>query len=154
LAFSAVFFVRTGYFHTSRHTKRGYRHADLKVVGGSLLASLLISLCLNTVDVGGYIHRYLIENTHVYHSLIYSNEHHWSEAGKGRLGGKIVAYDKTKGVIVLRSFRKALWQVDITNAEVETGTLLIPGKYQGVRFISACLPIHGAKIIIRRYLCS
>jgi hypothetical protein len=112
-----------------RHTKKGYRYPTLKVVAGSLLLSLLFSLCLNIVDVGGYIHRYLVENATGYHSLVYSNEYRWSQAGKGRLGGRIISYDKEKGLIVLRSFRKTLWQVDVSKAEVQPGTPLIPGRF-------------------------
>jgi hypothetical protein len=111
-----------------RHTKKGYRYPTVKVVAGSLLASLLLSLCLNIVDVGGYIHRYLVENANGYHSLVYSNEYRWSQASKGRLGGRIIAYDKEKGLIVLRSFRKTLWQVNVSKAEVQPGTPLVPGK--------------------------
>ncbi|NTW55484.1 MAG: hypothetical protein HGB20_00365 [Chlorobiaceae bacterium] len=115
-------------YYGFRHTRKGYRYTTAKVVAASLLASLLISLCLNTVDVGGYIHRYLVENVRGYHRLIYSNEFRWSQASKGRLGGKILAYDKEKGVIVLRTFRKVLWTVDVSKAEVEPGTRLAPGR--------------------------
>jgi hypothetical protein len=83
-----------------RHTNRGYRYPTIKVIAGSLLASLLLSVSLNTVDVGKHIHRFLFENVPVYHALIYSNELRWSHADKGLLGCKVIQYEK-KGLYLL-----------------------------------------------------
>ena len=88
-------------FFGFRHTKKGYRYSAPKVIAASLFASLLLSLCLNTVDIGGYIHRYLIENVHVYHNLINANEQRWTNSQKGLLGGKVVTNDNVQHLIVL-----------------------------------------------------
>jgi hypothetical protein len=112
-----------------RHTKNGYRYPTVRVIAGSMLASLLISGALNTVDIGGYIHRYLIENVHVYNNLIYANEHRWSHSEKGFLGGRVVQFNRSKHLLVIRDFKKGIWQIDITNAVIKQGTQIAPGKY-------------------------
>ena len=122
-----LLFILVAYFGF-RHTRKGYRYATTKVIAASLLVSLLLSVCLNMVDVGGYIHRYLIENVHAYNKLIYSNEHRWSHSEKGLLGGKVMQYDKSKRILVVRDFSKVLWSVDISTAEVRAGTIIAPGK--------------------------
>ena len=83
----------------------------------------------NTIDVGKYIHRYLIENVHIYNNLVYANEHRWTHAENGLLGGKVIQYQKDKHLLVLSDFNKSIWQVDLRNAEVRPGTRLVPGKH-------------------------
>jgi len=112
-----------------RHTKKGYQYATTRVIAGALLASLLLSVGFNTIDVGKYIHRYLIENVHVYNKLVYANEHRWTHTEKGLLGGKVIQYLKDKHLLVLRDFNKSIWQVDISKTEVRPGTHIFPGKY-------------------------
>jgi len=112
-----------------RHTSKGYRYPTLRVIAGSVLASVLLCAALNTVDIGGYIHRYLIENVHIYHNLIYANEHRWSHSEKGLLGGKVIAINKSRSRIVIRDFKKGTWQVDITKADVRPGIPIAEGKY-------------------------
>ena len=116
-------------YYGFRHTKTGYQHATTKVIGGTLLVSLLLSVGLNTIDVGKYIYRYLIENVHIYNNLVYANEHRWTHAENGLLGGKVIQYQKDKHLLVLSDFNKSIWQVDLRNAEVRPGTRLVPGKH-------------------------
>lgn len=115
-------------YYGLRHTKKGYRYPTARVIAGSLLASLLCSLGLNVIDVGKYTHRYLIENVQVYDKLVSANEQHWTHSEKGLLGGKVVQYIKPGSILVLRDFKKNLWQVDIGAAEIRQGTQLVPGK--------------------------
>ena len=116
-------------FFGFRHTKKGYRYSATRVIAASLLASFLLSAALNTVDIGQYIHRYLIENVHVYNKLIYANEQRWTNSERGLLGGKVIRIDKNSHLIVLMDFDKAIWNVDISRAEVHPKTLIAPGKY-------------------------
>ena len=81
------------------------------------------------VDIGGYIHRYLIENVHVYNKLIYANEHRWTNSDKGLLGGKVIQLDIRNHVLVVRDFEKGIWRVDISETELHPKTVLAPGKY-------------------------
>lgn len=111
-----------------RHTKKGYRYSAPKVIVTSLFASLLLSVCLNTVDVGGYIHRYLVENVRMYNSLIYANEQRWTNARKGLLGGKVIRIDKSNHILVLHDFQKRIWNVDFSNADVRQKTRIAPGR--------------------------
>ena len=126
--FALLLFTLVAYFGF-RHTKKGYRYPTARVIFGSILASILISAGLNTVDVGGYIHRYLIENVHVYNNLIYANEHRWTNSEKGLLGGKVIQDNRRLGNIVIKDFRKCYWLVDIKKAEVRSGTQMAPGNY-------------------------
>jgi len=112
-----------------RHTKKGYRYSAAKVIIASLLASLLLSLCLNTVDIGGYIHRYLVENVHVYNNLINANEQRWTNSKKGLLGGKVIQADTTHNLIFLKDFKKRIWRIDISKAEVRPKTKIVQGKF-------------------------
>ncbi len=131
-----LLFTLSAYFGL-RHTSKGYRYPAARLLFGSVLVSLMISLGLNTIDVGGYIHRYLIENVHVYNNLIYSNEHRWTHSEIGRLGGKITEDNRGSGFMVIRDFKKGLWLIDISKAEIRPGTKLDAGKY---------LKITGVKI--------
>jgi len=116
-------------FFGFRHTKKGYRHSAPKVIASSLFASLLLSVCLNALDVGGYIHRYLVENVHVYNNLVFANEQRWTNSQKGLLGGKVIFVDKSNSFITLRDFRKGLWRVEIAKAEVHPKTRIFPGRF-------------------------
>jgi len=112
-----------------RHTNKGYRYPTTRVIAGSVFASMLLCAALNTVDIGGYIHRYLIENVHIYNNLIYANEHRWSHSEKGFLGGKVIEISKSRSRISIRDFKKGIWQVDISKAYIRPGTLIAEGKY-------------------------
>lgn len=119
-----------------RHTRKGYRYSATKVIAASLSASLLLSIAFNAVDIGQYIHRYLIENAHVYNKLIYANEHRWTNSEKGLLGGKVIKVDPHSHFIVLKDFNKEVWRVDISEAIVHPETPLAPGnslKITGVK---------------------
>ena len=116
-------------FFGFRHTKKGYRYSATKVVAASLTASLLLSACLNTIDIGEYIHRYLIENVHVYNGLIYANEHRWTNSEKGLLGGKVIQVNMQNHFLLVKDFSKEVWHVDIGKAEVHPKTQIAPGRY-------------------------
>jgi hypothetical protein len=123
-----VLFIIVAYYGF-RHTKRGYRYPTVKVIAGAVLVSIFLSICMNMVDVGGYIHRYLVENVHSYPHLINSNEYRWSQANKGRLGGKVMAFDRQNSILLLKSFRNRYWQIDVSKAEIQAGTVIAPGRY-------------------------
>jgi len=116
-------------FFGFRHTKKGYRYSAPKVIGASLLSSLLLSLALNTFDVGGYIHRYLVENVHVYNKLIVSNEQRWSNARNGWLGGKVILVDNTTHLIILKGFKGRIWLIDFTTAKLDPKMQIVRGRY-------------------------
>ena len=116
-----------------RHTNRGYRYTTTKVLAGSLLSSLLLSVSLNTVDVGKQVHRFLFENVPVYHSLVYSNELRWSHADRGLLGCKVILYDKNRSILIVKGFKNRLWHIDTSIADVQPGPSIIPGKYLKIK---------------------
>jgi len=119
-----------------RHTKTGYRYAALKVIAISLVTSFLLSLGMNTVDVGLYIHRYLIENVHGYHHVIYANEHRWTNARKGLLSGKVIVLEHDKRTLVVKDFKQNLWRVAISHADIHPKTRIVVGQYLKIRGMS------------------
>ncbi len=123
-----VLFTLVAFFGV-RHTKKGYRYSAKWVISASLTASLLLSAGLNMVDIGEYIHRYLIENIRVYNNLIYANEHRWTNSDKGLLGGRVIEVNMRNHLLVVKDFRKAIWHVDISKAEIYPKTKIARGKY-------------------------
>ncbi len=116
-------------FFGFRHTRTGYRYSAPKVIAASLSVSLLLSVALNTVDVGEYIHRYLIENVHVYNELIYANEHRWTNSEKGLLGGKVIKVDTRSHLLIIKDFKRDIWYVDLSKSELLPKTQVAPGRY-------------------------
>jgi hypothetical protein len=116
-------------FFGVRHTKKGYRYSAKRVIAASLTASFLLSAGLNMVDIGEYIHHYLIENIHVYNNLIYANEHRWTNSDKGLLGGRVIEVNMRNHLLVVKDFSKAVWHVDISKAEMYPKTRIVLGKY-------------------------
>jgi hypothetical protein len=123
-----LLFVLVAYYGF-RHTRKGYRYPTLRVIGGSVLLSLLLSGLLNLFDVGHIIHRYLIENVKAYGRLVYTNEQRWSQVKKGWLGGKVIREDKAMHQLIVMDYKKRIWTVDIGATSVKPGTLMLPGKY-------------------------
>ena len=119
-----------------RHTKTGYRYSALNVIAISLLTSFVLSLGMNTVDVGSYIHRYLIENVHGYHNVIYTNERRWTNARNGLLGGKVIVLEHDNRTLVVKDFKQNLWRVDISHADVHPKTRIVVGRYLKIRGMS------------------
>lgn len=112
-----------------RHIRTGYRYPASRVMGLSVFASLLISLALNIFDIGSLVHRYLVEHLGVYNRLIYSNEHRWTNSRKGYLGGRIVAIDEKRHVLVLRDFNRRNWLIDYSISRLRTPGILKVGRY-------------------------
>jgi hypothetical protein len=123
-----LLFILVAYYGF-RHTRKGYRYPTLRVIGGSLLLSLLLSGFMNLFDVGQIIHRYLIENVQGYDHLVYANEQRWTQARKGWLGGKVIRMVEPQHLLVVMDYKKRIWMVDAANAEVNPGTRILPGKY-------------------------
>lgn len=116
-------------FYGFRQTRKGYRYPMLRVVGGSLLLSLLLSGVMNVFDVGQHIHRFLIENVDGYDNLVYANEQRWAQSEKGWLGGKVIREVKPLGALVVMDYKKRIWTVDVRDGEINPGTSLMPGRY-------------------------
>ncbi len=123
-----LLFILVAYYGF-RHTRKGYRYPTLRVIAGSMLLSLLLSLLLNLFDVGHVIHRYLIENVRGYGRLVYTNEQRWTQAKKGWLGGKVLREVPATHQLVVMDYRKRIWTVDTGSTLLRSGTKLLPGKY-------------------------
>ncbi|NTW53217.1 MAG: hypothetical protein HGB15_00280 [Chlorobaculum sp.] len=116
-------------FYGFRHTRKGYRYPTLRVISVSLLLSALLCGILDSFDIGRYIHRYLIENVQGYGQLVHTNEVIWAQMEKGLLGGKVVRYSAHDSLVVIRDYKRRLWQVDISRATFQPGAQIAIGKY-------------------------
>jgi hypothetical protein len=116
-------------YYGFRHTRKGYRYPTYRVISVSLLLSALLCGILDTFDIGRYIHRYLIENVQGYGQLVHTNEVIWAQMEKGLLGGKVVRYSGHDSLVVIRDYKRRLWQVDISRAESQPGAQIVTGKY-------------------------
>jgi hypothetical protein len=121
-------FILTAYYGI-RHTRKGYRYPMFRIIAGSLLLSFLLCGVLNVFDIGKYIHRYLIENVRGYDRLVYSNEILWSQTEKGLLGGRVVGQSVHDSTIVVRDYKRRLWNVDISRAQIHLNKPIAVGKY-------------------------
>ena len=126
--FALGLFILAAYYGF-RHTRKGYRYPTYRVISVSLLLSALLCGILDTFDIGRYIHRYLIENVQGYGQLVHTNEVIWAQMEKGLLGGKVVRYSARDSLVVIRDYKRRLWQVDISRAELHPGAQIITGKY-------------------------
>jgi hypothetical protein len=121
-------FVIVAYYGV-RHTRKGYRYSALRVITVTVSLSFLISVLLNTFDIGRFIHRYLIENVKGYGRLVYTNEVLWAQMERGLLGGKIIRYSARDSLIVIRDYHGHHWQVDLSGVQAHPDTHIIVGKY-------------------------
>lgn len=142
-----VLFILVAYYGL-RHTRKGYRYPTIRVIAGSLLLSLLLSIGLNAFDVGQIIHRYLVENVQVYNKLVYANENRWTQSNKGWLSGKVIRYLAPQHILVVSDFKKRIWQIDLGKAEVRPGTPLAPGKYLKITGIRTGEQTFEAKTVL------
>jgi hypothetical protein len=142
-----VLFILVAYYGF-RHTKKGYRYPTTRVIAGSLLLSLLLSVGLNAFDVGQVIHRYLVENVQVYNKLIYANENRWTQSSKGWLSGKVMVYQDPQHLLVLRDFKKRIWQIDLRKAEMRQGTRIALGNYLKITGVRTGQRTFEAKTIL------
>lgn len=109
-----VFITRISF----RHTKNGYRHGIFKVVGITLVLSILLGLILNAFDLGGTINEYFNETIPYYDSLVYTSKDAWSQPEKGLLGGVVISIVDNDN-IVLNDFKHNEWKINLT--ERQTG---------------------------------
>jgi heme/copper-type cytochrome/quinol oxidase subunit 2 len=121
-------FILAAYYGV-RHTRKGYRYPMTRVIGGSLLLSLLLCGILNAFDIGKYIHRYLIENVRGYDRLVNTNEILWTRMDKGLLGGKVVRFSVRDSIIEIQDYKHRHWKVDISGAQIHLTKPITIGKY-------------------------
>jgi heme/copper-type cytochrome/quinol oxidase subunit 2 len=121
-------FILAAYYGV-RHTRKGYRYPMFRVIAGSLFLSLLLCGILNAFDIGKYIHRYLIENVRGYDRLVNTNEILWTRMDKGLLGGKVIRLSAQDSTIVIQDYKRRLWNVDISRAQIHLRKPMAEGKY-------------------------
>jgi hypothetical protein len=109
-------FIASAYFGF-RHTRRGYRWSPARVIGLSLLASLLLGGTLHGLGAGYHVDLFLRANFPYYERLTYIPYAEWSRPDEGYLGGNA---DRLidKNTLELTDFRGAVWRVDISSAKV------------------------------------
>jgi hypothetical protein len=135
-AASFVLFMASAVLAIS-HTKRGYRHRRLNVVGVAAAASILLGLFLYVLDVGPIAHSFLASRFPAYRDFTYIPYDEWQRPDQGFLGGEVLAED-TGQSLRIRDFDGREWDIDISTAEIavadpliEEGDIAIRGERTG-----------------------
>ena len=104
-----------------RHTKTGYRHSPLLIVGSSIVLSIILGTSLFFTGGAEKMERIFAENIPVYKSLDERKIARWSRPEKGFLSGEIIKKEET---VTIEDWDGKEWEIDIENAVVK-GRLLL-----------------------------
>ena len=140
----AVFFLVA--FSVVSRSKKGYSYSVIRIITWLLLTTLPLSVAFYGSGIGRSLHWYMTEHYSSYYHLVNGNEQDWSEPKDGRLGGKVISYDKITKVMILKSFHNDLWSINMKNAKVDSDTLFKPGNYVkilGVQTTTAGFTAHS-----------
>ena len=120
-------------FTVVSRSKKGYSYDITRIITGLLLATLPLTTFFYTSGIGRSAHWYLSENYGNYYHLVNGNEQDWTHPEQGRLGGRVIRYDKKEKIMILKSFAHEFWRIDVKNAKIDSDTLLFPGNYIKVK---------------------
>ena len=87
--------------HFFRHTRKGYRHNWMTIIGASFVILFLLSGIMYATQIPDRLERRMIENPH-YQKIAARHELVWKELEKGRFGGKILEI-KTPDTIIIQN---------------------------------------------------
>ncbi|MDB5188667.1 MAG: hypothetical protein JWM92_265 [Candidatus Nomurabacteria bacterium] len=88
-----IFIVVAIIYSSIKQVGRGYRYPQRKIIGVSLLASVLIGTALFISGAGTYLDTYLERTVPFYDNLIVTNKDIWVYPEQGLLSGTITAID-------------------------------------------------------------
>ncbi len=88
-----IFIVVAIVYRSIKQVGRGYRYTQRTIIGGSLLASVLIGTALFISGAGTYLDLYLERTVPFYDNLIVTNKDIWVYPEQGLLSGTVTAID-------------------------------------------------------------
>ena len=100
-----------------RHTKFGYRHTPIQIVGVVITCSIALGTLLSALEVGERVQDFLVARTPYYDALVSTSKDVWSRPEKGLLGGTI-AEVRSAEEVTLVDFQGKSWLVDIGEIDV------------------------------------
>ncbi|MBI5220957.1 MAG: hypothetical protein HY978_03965 [Candidatus Liptonbacteria bacterium] len=121
-----LLFTAAAYFNLHR-TKQGYRHETAKVVGGSILLSVIFGAILFFGGLPYGLRDYSAGLVPFYDPLVFTKLDIWRGADRGLLGGTVLEQRGTQD-LTLRDLDGFIWQVKLESAAENSGTKLVPGS--------------------------
>ncbi len=116
-------FAASTYF-CFRYTRRGYRESPVIIMALSLLASLTIGIVLHMIGAGKHTDAFLERNIPYYQRITHIPYDEWSRPDEGFLGGHAEKMLDEK-TLQLIDFKKQVWTIDITDADITLDNLLV-----------------------------
>lgn len=101
----------------AQHTKKGYRHSIVWLVGTNMLLSLLLGGGLYAAGGGEVLERVFAEHVPFYRSIQERRKEIWRRAGGGFLVGKILDMEE-ENMLILEDIKNNVWRVDYSRARV------------------------------------
>lgn len=100
-------------FYNYKHTKCGYRHGVLAVLGLSIVGSLLLGSFFHYAGMGRKIDQIFAKNVPLYQNMhcCCNRQDIWSQPEKGLLGGRII-HVSLENDFDLEDFQGAVWQIE------------------------------------------
>lgn len=103
-------FVALSYYNF-RHTRRGYRHSLLAVLGGSVAASVLLGGVLYATGLGETFEERLGRHLPFGQPVFMRQQAFWNNPERGLLAGEVVRVDVAQGEFTLAVFNDGEWVV-------------------------------------------
>lgn len=105
------------------HTKKGYRYGHFVVAASSVVISVVFGAGLYFVGVGDTVHAALSNNVPTYAQWEENRDKMMVAPDRGALVGRITEF-KSDDEIVLVDLKGNVWEVDISNAEIQQESML------------------------------
>lgn len=112
MLFLGIFILIADY--NFKHTKSGYRFSVPKVVGLSILASIILGLVFYQIGLAHITDYALSNRLPGYHKFTDIKKDMWNNPEKGLLAGELIPSERS-GILILRDFDGNEWEVGVTN---------------------------------------
>lgn len=117
---TATVFVYLAYLNI-KNTSRGYRYSPWMIGSVILLVSLLIGFILYDLGLVRTMDNLLGRQVPFYEYVVNPRIGFWSNAGRGRLSGIIIAEEEDDQRLLLVDRKRQTWQVDISQLRAPAG---------------------------------
>lgn len=134
--------------YSIKHTKHGYRHHTLPVLGLVIFISSIMGVTFYSIGFGETLNEKLGNNVPGYKTLFDQREKRLTNPDKGLLVGKVIAATSSE-YFVIRNPQVGTWKITIDN---NTMILSTPTKRFGVRIVGSVTndsnkEFHAVKIL-------
>ena len=110
-----------------KHTKKGYRHSVILLVGASVISSIVLGFVFYAAGLGEKLDNILGQGAPLYDRVINRHIDFWSQPEEGRLSGLIIGIvDEGKFILVDRGQEE--WLVGVENSRPYPGAAVVIGQ--------------------------